>query len=198
MKKSADCLRLTGLSQTIMLKGPERVGGNGSNVLRVVILPSKIAYWWTGKQAAEDAEFGGKGFLVKTRVKLKMNYQNQSAVSFKAPETVGNDSERRILGTPRVETKRCGATFACEQQKRRDFSIVLLLETKNGYITITLSAHRKSWDCPLVILLRQHLGRTNIHGSKFMLCVWWGDQLDVIYYELPKTSETITDERYRA
>nr|CDS31899.1 transposase [Hymenolepis microstoma] len=30
-----------------------------------------------------------------------------------------------------------------------------------------------------------------------MLCVWWGGQLGVIYYELPKPSETITGERYR-
>nr|CDS29802.1 transposase [Hymenolepis microstoma] len=43
-------------------------------------------------------------------------------------------------------------------------------------------------DCPVAILLRQHLGQMNIHGSKVMLCVCW-DQLG--------SDETITGERYR-
>ena len=33
--------------------------------------------------------------------------------------------------------------------------------------------------------------RSNIHGAKVILCIWW-DQLDVVYYELLKPSETIT------
>ena len=38
--------------------------------------------------------------------------------------------------------------------------------------------------------------RSNIRGAKVMLCIWW-DQLDVVYYELLKSSETITGDRYR-
>ena len=37
--------------------------------------------------------------------------------------------------------------------------------------------------------------RPNIHGTKVILCIWW-DQLDVMYYELFKPSETITGDRY--
>ena len=33
--------------------------------------------------------------------------------------------------------------------------------------------------------------KPNIHGKKFMLCIWW-DQLGVVYYELLKPNETIT------
>ena len=38
--------------------------------------------------------------------------------------------------------------------------------------------------------------KPNNHGSKLLLCIWW-DQQDVIYYELHKTNETITEDRYR-
>ena len=38
--------------------------------------------------------------------------------------------------------------------------------------------------------------KPNIHGSKVMLCIWW-NQLDVVYYELLKPTETITGDHYR-
>ncbi|UYV61167.1 SETMAR [Cordylochernes scorpioides] len=38
--------------------------------------------------------------------------------------------------------------------------------------------------------------KSNIHGKKLMLCIWW-DQLVVIYYELLQPNETITGERYQ-
>jgi len=38
--------------------------------------------------------------------------------------------------------------------------------------------------------------RPNIHGSKIMLCIWW-DQKDLVYYELLKPGDSITDDRYR-
>ena len=37
--------------------------------------------------------------------------------------------------------------------------------------------------------------RSNIHGTKVMLCILW-DQLGVVYYELLKPIETITGNRY--
>jgi len=38
--------------------------------------------------------------------------------------------------------------------------------------------------------------RPNIHGSKIMLCIWW-DQKGLVYYELLKTGDSITGDRYR-
>ncbi|GBP16996.1 Mariner Mos1 transposase [Eumeta japonica] len=38
--------------------------------------------------------------------------------------------------------------------------------------------------------------KPNIHGSKVMLSIWW-DQLGVVYYELLKSTERITGDRYR-
>nr|CDS29305.1 hypothetical protein HmN_000226200 [Hymenolepis microstoma] len=56
-------------------------------------------------------------------------------------------------------------------------------------------------DCPVVKLLRQHLGRIFMAQKSVMLCVWRVDQLGIIYYELLKPyDETILGEhcdRYR-
>ena len=38
--------------------------------------------------------------------------------------------------------------------------------------------------------------KSNIHGKKLMLCIWW-DQLGVVYYELLQPNETITAKRYQ-
>lgn len=38
--------------------------------------------------------------------------------------------------------------------------------------------------------------KSNIHGLKVMVCVWW-DQTGIVYYELLKPGETINGERYR-
>jgi len=38
--------------------------------------------------------------------------------------------------------------------------------------------------------------KSNIHGSKPMLCIWW-DQQGVMYYELLQFNETIIGDRYR-
>nr|CDS33230.1 Mariner Mos1 transposase [Hymenolepis microstoma] len=89
------------------------------------------------EKVVEDAEL--ERFLVKTRVRLKKNYQNYWM------GIIGYDSGRKISGycvphelKPRDVERRL---FTCEQlverQTRRDFSIVQLLETKNRYITIT-------------------------------------------------------------
>jgi len=73
----------------------------------------------------------------------------------------------------------------------RDFCIALWLGTKNGFITIIPSAENHG-EFPAMLPRR----RPNIHGSKVMLCIWW-DQLGVVYYELLKPTETITDDRYQ-
>ena len=52
------------------------------------------------------------------------------------------------------------------------------------------------------LLVKEHVmsgfnaSRTVILTSKVMLCIWW-DQLDVVYYEQLKPTETITGDRYR-
>ena len=38
--------------------------------------------------------------------------------------------------------------------------------------------------------------KSNIHGAKVMLCIWW-DQKGVLYYELLNPGKTINGERYR-
>jgi len=38
--------------------------------------------------------------------------------------------------------------------------------------------------------------RSNIHGSKIMLCIWW-DQEGLVYYELLKPGDSITSDQYR-
>nr|CDS28081.1 transposase [Hymenolepis microstoma] len=74
--------------------------------------------------------------------------------------------------------------FACEQLVER--------QTRKGFLhRIVTGDETKSWG-----LSGGHTAtstpRPNVHGSKVMLCVWW-HQLGVIYYELLKPSETITD-----
>jgi len=53
------------------------------------------------------------------------------------------------------------------------------------------SKKRKSWGPPGHA---STLAKPNI-GKKLMLCIWW-DQLDVVYYELLKPNETITEALY--
>ena len=54
--------------------------------------------------------------------------------------------------------------------------------------------HRKSWGMPGHA--STSTARLNIHGVKLMVSIWWC-QLGVVYYELLKSSETITGDRYR-
>ena len=56
------------------------------------------------------------------------------------------------------------------------------------------SKRRKSWGMPGHV--STSMARPNIHGAKVMLCTWW-DQLGVVYYELFKSSETITGDWYQ-
>ena len=53
---------------------------------------------------------------------------------------------------------------------------------------------RKSWDKPGHASTSS--AKTNIHGFNLFICIWW-DQLCVVYYELLKSNETITGNRYR-
>ena len=53
---------------------------------------------------------------------------------------------------------------------------------------------RKSWGMPGHT--STSTARPNIYGAKVMFCIWW-DQLGAVYYEMLKSSETITGDRDR-
>nr|CDS25984.1 Mariner Mos1 transposase [Hymenolepis microstoma] len=66
--------------------------------------------------------------------------------------------------------------FACEQllerQRGKEFLHRIVTGEENGYITITLTQGRAEnhGDCPVVTLLRQHLGRISMaQNSSFAL-----------------------------
>jgi len=63
---------------------------------------------------------------------------------------------------------------------------------KNGSTTIT----QKRGNHGNHLAMLQHPQPSRIHGKKLMLCIWW-DQLGVVYYELLKLNETITEALYR-
>nr|CDS33726.1 transposase [Hymenolepis microstoma] len=138
-------------------------------------------------------------FLVKTRAKLMKDYQNhwvsisEQAISKRLKQLGMTEKEEYWILQElkqRVEMWRDVCLLAnsyWKDKRERDFSIVFLLGTKNGYITITLTLTHTAKSTPRP---------TNVNGSKVMLCVWW-DQLDIIYYELLESSETIRGERCR-
>ncbi|GBM38725.1 Mariner Mos1 transposase [Araneus ventricosus] len=64
---------------------------------------------------------------------------------------------------------------------------------KNGYIAITLSVENRGVK---PVHASTSSPKPNIHGSKLLLCIWW-DQMDVVYYQLPKPKETFTGDYYR-
>ena len=53
---------------------------------------------------------------------------------------------------------------------------------------------RRQWSKPGHVSTSSE--KLNIHGSKFLLCIW-RDQLATVYYELLKSTETIMGVRYR-
>lgn len=87
--------------------------------------------------------------------------------------------------------------FTCEQllerQKRKGF-LHQIVTGDEKWIHYDNPKRRKSWVKPGQP--STSTAKSNIHGSKLMLCIWW-DQRGVIYYELLKPNETITGERYR-
>ena len=87
--------------------------------------------------------------------------------------------------------------FACEQ--------LLARQRQKGFLhcIVTGDEKRVHYDNPKCRKLCGYPGHTsmltakpNIHGSKIMLCIW-RDQLNIVYYELLKLTETITGDRYQ-
>ncbi|GJQ87141.1 hypothetical protein Trydic_g23986 [Trypoxylus dichotomus] len=87
--------------------------------------------------------------------------------------------------------------FACEQslqrRRRKDF-IHHIVTDDEKWIHYSNQKQRKSWGLPNHASTSS--ARPNIHAAKVMPCIWW-DQIGVIYYELLKSNETTTRERYR-
>nr|CDS32437.1 Mariner Mos1 transposase [Hymenolepis microstoma] len=127
----------------------------------------------------------GCGKEVKTRVKLKKNYQNdwvgisEQAISKRLKQLGMIGKEGYWVShelKPKGDVER--RLFACEQllerQTRKAFLHCIVTEDEkwvhynNSNPSPSVENHG---DCPVVILLRQHLGRMNIHGSKVMLWV---------------------------
>ena len=88
-------------------------------------------------------------------------------------------------------------SFACEQllqrQNRKGF-LHRIVTGDRKWVHYDNPKRRKTWGMPGHVSTSK--ARPNIHGAKVMLCIWW-DQLGVVYYELLKSSETITGDRYQ-
>ena len=87
--------------------------------------------------------------------------------------------------------------FACEELLQRQNWKGFLNRIVTGdekWVHYDNPKCRKSWAMPGNASMS--MARPNIHGAKFMICIWW-DHLGVVYYELLKPSETITVDRYR-
>ena len=87
--------------------------------------------------------------------------------------------------------------FACEQllqRKNRKGFLHRIVTGDEKWVHCDNPKRRKSWGMP------GHAStstvRPNIHGAKAKFCIWWV-QLGVVYYELLKPSETITEDRYQ-
>jgi len=69
---------------------------------------------------------------------------------------------------------------------------------RSGYSTTTYPKKKKYYAKPGQSLpsTKTSTPRPNIHDSTIMLCIWW-DQKGLVYYELLKSGDSITDDRYR-
>ena len=81
----------------------------------------------------------------------------------------------------------------CFSQNQMDFLHRIVTGDEN-WIHYDNPKRTKSWAKPGHA--STSTAKSNIHGKKLMLCIWW-DHLRVIYYELLKPNENITAERYQ-
>lgn len=92
-----------------------------------------------------------------------------------------------------IERRFCMCEQLLQRHKRKSF-LHRIVTGDEKWIQYDNPKRKKSWGMP------GHAStsttKLNIHGSKLMLYFWW-DQVGVIYYELLKSNETITGDRYR-
>jgi len=121
---------------------------------------------------------------------------NDTTSHFKTPESHGDDSETRKLDDlkPRdVERRLFAYEQLLERQRRKGFLHHIVTEDEK-FVHYDNPKRRKSWGLPGHAFTST--AKPNIHSSKVMFCIWWG-QFGVVYYELLKSSETITGDLYR-
>jgi len=97
------------------------------------------------------------------------------------------------LKTRDVERRFCICEQLLQRQNRKGF-LHRIVTGDEKWVHYDNPKRRKSWGMPGHT--STSTARSNIHGAKVTLCIWW-DQLGVVYYELLKPSETITRDRYR-
>ena len=141
-------------------------------------------------------------YLSKTRVKIKKNWHDHWEWLNKPFQNASKPWEwfrRKEIGcrtnwSREILNSVCLLVNSCLKGKDgRNFCIALWLGTKNGFITIISSVENHSrGEFPAMLPRR----RPNRIFTAPRLCIWW-DQLDVVYYELLKPTETITGDRYR-
>jgi len=89
--------------------------------------------------------------------------------------------------------------FTCEQliqrQQRKNF-LHRIVTGDEKWIFYDNSKKKKYYTKPSQSLPSTSTPRPNIHGSKIMLCIWW-NQKSFVYYELLKSSDSITGNQYR-
>ncbi|GBP50526.1 Mariner Mos1 transposase [Eumeta japonica] len=87
--------------------------------------------------------------------------------------------------------------FMCElllQREKRKGFLHHIITGDEKWIHYNNPKRRKSWGNPGHA--SKSSAKPNIYNTKLFLCTWW-DQQGVIYYELLKLNETITEDRYR-
>ena len=92
-----------------------------------------------------------------------------------------------------VERRFCMSEMLLEPHKKKSFLHQIVTGDKK-WILYDNPKRKKSYVKPGQPA--KSTAKPNIHGAKVMLCIWW-DQKGVLYYELPKPSETTNGERYR-
>lgn len=92
------------------------------------------------------------------------------------------------------KARRCDTALSLLSRfKRKDF-LHKIVTGDEKWVYYDNPKRRKSWVNPGEP--SKSIAKSNIHGQKLLLCIWW-DFKGVIYYELLKPGATITAERYK-
>ena len=113
MKKSAaEAHRMLSNTYVRPLLVKERVV-SGFNTSRTVILTSKTGIAMEERRFSKMQNWITWARLVSKSRRIGMIIGSDSTSHFKTPQSHGNDSEARKLGTVRIEAERCWTAFVC-------------------------------------------------------------------------------------
>jgi [histone H3]-lysine36 N-dimethyltransferase SETMAR len=120
-------------------------------------------------------------------VRLKSIGMIQKQSHWVSHELKPRDVERRFFSYEQL----------IERQKRKGF-LHRIMTGDEKWIFYDIPKKKKYYAVPGQSLPSTLIStpKSNIHGSKVMLCIWW-DQKGVVYYELLQPGESITGDRYR-